>query len=591
MSAFLRRALVLAAVTAGVVPAVADAAVTRSTVTSPANPTYLLDDDPPAVAGQAVEIVATTDGAQGDKVELVCTHGILSGIAKNVPVEADGTARVEVDVGQFPYQACDLRAVPVGFRGPDYGPFAGPTVAVSAYEPVADGAEVPIHNSGATAVLDYWVRTGHHRAVTHIRSAGSGALVDVTGVLAESHAPVQYATWSEGGSLFAPAIEVDGRTAYNAGGIPLLDFDGPEGREGITAPRGTEGVRSTFALDEATGVVTVGESQRIFRCAGTDSADPTADNCATVLDTGIRHERTITLTREHSIADVRDRWVSTDGSPHQLRVEYTAAGVKSPVPLWRFPSDPAFRAYKDGAVVVPQGPGTLLVRDGAKLAEASRGPGALSYAPAPAFVAFGRDDAPEEILDLAVPAGGAAPVRRVYAVGGDVAEAEALGRAAEDSFDAPRLALSSPSDGTTTKAASSTVGGRATDNVGIAALSVNGRSAPVSADGSFSVPVALAGGANEIVATATDGAGLTATARVVVHRVLERCRVPKVKPGSTLRTARRALAKAGCKAPKRARKARSRKVRKGRVIGLTRKAGTVLPLRTTVGIRVSRGRR
>jgi len=125
MSAFLRRALVLAAVTAVVAPAVADAAVTRSTVTSPANPTYLLDDDPPAAAGQAVEIVATTDGTQGDKVELICTHGILSGIAKNVPVEADGTARVEVDVGVIPYQACDLRAVPVGFRGPDYGPSPG----------------------------------------------------------------------------------------------------------------------------------------------------------------------------------------------------------------------------------------------------------------------------------------------------------------------------------------------------------------------------------------------------------------------------------------------------------------------------------
>ena len=265
-------------------------------------------------------------------------------------------------------------------------------------------------------------------------------------MLGESHARSHTTTWSAGAGIFAGDIEVDGRIAYNAAGIPLFDFDGPEGREGITAPRGTEGVRSTFALDEATGAVTVGESQRIFRCAGDDTGEPTAENCATVLDTGIRHERTITPD-PGALDRRRPRpWVSTDGGTHRLRVEYTAAAVTSPVPLWRFPSDPAFRSYPGGSVVVPRGPGTLLVRDGDKLADASRGPGALSYAPAPTYFAFlGRADDADEVLDLTVPAGGAAPVRRVYAVGRDVAEAEALGRAAEASFSARPPAVANPS--------------------------------------------------------------------------------------------------------------------------------------------------
>ena len=67
-----------------------------------------------------------------------------------------------------------------------------------------------------------------------------------------------------------------------------------------------------------------------------------------------------------------------------------------------------------------------------------------------------------------------------------------------------------------------------------------------------------------------------------------RCRVPKVKTGARVKAARAAIRKAGCKPS--TRRVRSRKVRKGRVVGLSRKAGTVVPLGTAVRIRVSRGR-
>ena len=54
--------------------------------------------------------------------------------------------------------------------------------------------------------------------------------------------------------------------------------------------------------------------------------------------------------------------------------------------------------------------------------------------------------------------------------------------------------------------------------------------------------------------TATDGAGLTATARTSVQRGgVRRCLVPKVRAGSRVRSARVALRKAGCRARKRTR--------------------------------------
>jgi hypothetical protein len=261
----------------------------------------------------------------------------------------------------------------------------------------------------------------------------------------------------------------------------------------------------------------------------------------------------------------------------------TQAARKAEAPHWRFPGDDAFKPYGTGDVV-PRAPGTVLIRQPADLL----GPGSLSFIPAPERFTFQDGGSLVETLSLDVPAAGEAPVRRVFAVARDLEEAAALGRATEDAFEAPRLAIA----GATVRGAQATVTGRATDNVGVAALSVGGRPATLAADGAFSVPVALVPGPNEITVSATDGAGLAASARVTVQPgAVARCRVPKVRAGIRVRAARTAIRKAGCRARKGTRRVRSRKVRKGRVVGLTRRPGRLLPFRTAVGIRVSAGRR
>jgi hypothetical protein len=575
-SPVLRRALALAALSLVVAAAPAQAKVTRSTVTAPSDPTYRLYELEPTLADPTLTVAATTDGVAGDKVDVICTFGTDSSLLlKGVPVGPAGAVEMEVPLATFPAELCDVRVVPAGFDRPDFTAYTGPAVAVSAYVP--DRFSVPVRGSARIARLDYFVGTGHQRATVSLASSGDGSLFAAIGARADTHEPFAVSTWRGGAGIHE--VEIDGRRAFVAGRIPLFDF----GTAQDWAPAGFEGLQSSVALDAATGALTVEESERIFRCPGEARDRPDEETCGTVVDTGVRLERTVLLTREHSVTDVRDRWVSADGQAHAVRALYAVdvEAAKAEAPVWRFPGDADFRPVATGDMV-PHGPGTVLVRQAADLLA----PGAFSFAPAPERFSFDEGGTLSELVQLAVPASGAAALRRVFAVGRDAGEAAALGRATEDGFEAPSVVIADAS----AQGARATISGRATDNIGVAALSVGGRATAIAADGTFSVPVPLAVGPNEIAVSATDGAGLTATARVTVQRAaVARCRVPKVKAGRRVRVARAALRKAGCRS--RTRRVRSRSVRKGRVIGLNRRAGRRLPFGTAVVIRVSAGRR
>jgi len=91
---------------------------------------------------------------------------------------------------------------------------------------------------------------------------------------------------------------------------------------------------------------------------------------------------------------------------------------------------------------------------------------------------------------------------------------------------APSLTLTSPTDGMTTDTAVVTVGGVTEPGV---RLVVNGILVAVAADGSFSFPLALFPGTNEITAMATDAAG---NAAKISFHVTYRPAVPPVIEGS-----------------------------------------------------------
>ena len=143
--------------------------------------------------------------------------------------------------------------------------------------------------------------------------------------------------------------------------------------------------------------------------------------------------------------------------------------------------------------------------------------------------------------------------------------------------------------------------GRASDNLGVASLTVNGKPVGLKADGSYSTTLDLPLGNTRITVTATDGAGQSAStsADVTVVETLTQprpqpargCAVPSIKRGATLKSVKAKLAKANCRPPRKLTEQRSSKVRKGRVIALTRKPGTNLKAGARVGITVSSGKK
>ena len=260
------------------------------------------------------------------------------------------------------------------------------------------------------------------------------------------------------------------------------------------APEGFDGLEVELTLDERTGRVTVEESQRILRCNRWDRTEPRPADCASVLDTGVRLERTITFDAQHAIADVTDRWISTDGRAHRLRLAYEHDADESDRPLWRFPGDPRFTFRADQDRVRPKGPGTVFVRG----PEGGMAVGALSYVPAPATFIFDGKDVLSEINELTVPAGGVAPDPAHVRHRRELIAAETLSRRTEDGFAGPAVSIDGPADGATTGESSLKVSGRATDNVAVASSRSTGSPAAVGGDGSFSADVALGTGSNRI---------------------------------------------------------------------------------------------
>ena len=503
----LRRALGLAVIAAALAPTGASAAVTKSTITTPASPAYRLYQPSEKAAAQTLHVAGSTDGKAGDLIDFTCNG---TAVLRAVAVGKEGVFAAELPYKTFPRQLCTLRAVPNKYNGKDLDPFTGPLVAVTYFNPYE--TTTTVLGAERAVPMDYSARTAHVGGPSDVNSIAGGAL--------------QRYVWTLGASVGTQekddrnALEVDGRAAYAAADVPTYLFEG----ERPAAPEGYDGVQATLTLDERTGGVVVVESQRIVRCAGTDAPRPPQEFCREVLGTGVRLERTITFTDDHTLVDVQDRWIATDGQPHRLRAVYTH-GAKAERPLWRFAGEPAFKPRTYPEAVVPSGPGSLLLDTGVGAF------GALSYDPAPSVFAFGGPGLLAELVEATVPAGGMLPVRRSFASGDNVIAVEQL---------VQRFAPPEP------------------------------ESTPVPENGP---PPHVIEDRNR-----PDGG-------------VRRCKVPRVRAGATVKSARAALKKAGCKTARSTRKSSSKKVRKGRVISLSRKAGASVPIDAAITIKVSSGRR
>jgi hypothetical protein len=303
---------------------------------------------------------------------------------------------------------------------------------------------------------------------------------------------------------------------------------------------------------------------------------------------------------------VTDSWSSTDASEHQLKLhynngEYNCCGS----PDWAWPGqEPS--GFQTGDVVDGpfSAPDSMTGR-----VESSASPSvtyptfALTWDTAPSRARyFGSSCCPSGALrfmldydSVTVPASGTKVLRFVYSTDTTQSGVDAKATRARDAWAAPTVTIASPANGTTVNTPTVNVQGTAQDNVGIASLVVNGTPVTPAADGSYSVPVSLAAGANALTATVKDAAGNTATAAGSVTYTplpgppaVVRCVVPSVKRGSTLSAAKKLLTKANCKAGRIVKK-HSAKTKKGRVISLINSPRITFPKGQKLQIIVSSG--
>jgi hypothetical protein len=520
------RSLAVLAVLVGFgVCAPAHAAVTSSNITAPDDGShYLITDANPAAT---VPVTGTSNGTTGDFVDIRCYERAdhWDDVQDNIAVAAGGSFSTTMSTDD-PYGTCILRAVPHGLAETgDASPFTGPTVTTE-YNQSYRVASGP--NAGT--VYDFYVLFQGASAMNDYVSATQGGLWDSRLQYANGYSSTYlwYGNAGLPGSEPSPAgrsfLKVDGRNAYgprsardlfeNNAGLPQLTFDA--------------------SRDPATGNTTIHETDPLVVCPNETPFPPDAGACPQFNSAGVQLERTMITDDGGLQVHVVDTWRSTDGATHTISPHYdqeiwgrdpqvtdVPVGLKLP---WigdfqTFTSDTVFPGP-------PPGAGSIFVRanNGAPDGSETYPLGAVSFDLAPVEVrrvANGEFTLRNE--NVTVPAGGTAVTSEDFVMGQSQATVEAKAAANVDQLSGPTVSISSPANASTITGATNTkqitVTGSASDNQGVASLTLNGASIALAADGTFSVPATVTLGQNTLTAVAKDHAGNSATATAAVTYV------------------------------------------------------------------------
>lgn len=619
-------ALALAALA---LPAGALAAPSASQITTPASPAYVNSDtDHPGT----LHVAGTTSGGDGN-VDLRCYSGAASTpLALGVPVNG-GSFESDVLLDKatltqigYPRPYCVLRAVPAGTTpaaAPGQAtPWAGPQVGFGQVYSITLGAGKD--PNPADTVHDYFAGQGQPGAYNDFDSVSSCGLCDTylfaPGTFAKSN-PIW---WANAGvypriPYVSPqtrsALRVDGVDLYAAHGASWLNLGHSTGFPSLSYDR---------SIDPATGDLTIHERSAFAACAPQPGLyPPTFQSCSAFSSPVVRLARTITTSHEGRQVAIVDSWTSADGQAHDFDAWYdetiddenhAIAGHES---TWNFSWTPdGFKSYPANTQIPVEdsGASTVFVKvDGTTTAsgDAADPIGALTYAEPPSAIFLRTPVTANEAVgdwqaryDWTLPAGGMKIVQ-IYSHAFSLGDVQALVEDAKKETLAPSIALSSPADGASVSTASVTVSGTAAAPDGHPRVSVNGVTAPVAGDGSWSADVALGEGANTITAVVSNSIGLTSEAKLTVSRLtpapaadpqapaapatpaaiapkIAHCRVPKLR-GRTVPKAKALLAHAHCKVGRVTRR-RSASIRAGRVVrskpgaGSIRRAGTRIAL-------------
>jgi hypothetical protein len=442
-------ALLVAAATFWVTPG-ADAAITSSQVSAPANPSFgIFDQQAPstfAVTGTA------TGAAVGEKVDLRCYAGGLTShlLEPNVTVAVDGTfsapavsAKLATDL------ACHLLAVPAGTEPTELAPFAGPLLAIGESQRFFTEGGV---NAGMP--YDFYANGQQLTAADDYDSIGDCGLADayLRDEASEQHSTFFcndfYQAHNAGGHPAESGFRVDGANAYFSATANQIDDEAD----------GFPQLAYGYSQDPTDGDLTIadGESPAICPIA---TFPPTAGACEEFLPSGVRDERTIEQTHDGHLVMIADSFESTDGRAHAIEAmpeneqDFNRHGRELE---YEFPGETGYVPRVEGeSVAFPDAvPGAVYMKvTGAADGDTETGRGAIVFFQ-PSSPAYFNDFAERRnsfYLDntATVPATGTVTIRYAYAQAFTQAEVEALVKDATEAVTPPAPAPPASTPATT----------------------------------------------------------------------------------------------------------------------------------------------
>jgi hypothetical protein len=532
-AAMLAGALTLLALTGPV--AAADAAGETSQITSPAGPTYALNDETLSSSPPAFTVTGTTENIVG-KIALRCYNGsgpfpAYTTIVEEVEPEPNGSFSVKVEPKALPLAPCVLRAVPVkneelhppGTPAQEStDPFKGPRIV---------GSLFAVHSEHGVQ-YDYEAESNTLYGYFEIGSVGACGLgysnlyapetLDFSSGLFDCDATL----YGEDASSARSDLQIDGANAYSPAAARTLEKALKLGGALPGAPEVT--VTKTFAA----GLVTVHEFDPIVKCAPSTAFPPTSTSCTSFAPTGVELERTWQTSAEDQVASMTDTWRSTDGAAHSLNAIYdqrTENGGKEGG-AYEFPGTNVFAATTRGeAVTLPPGVGRIYYKEEAGTPNEGDGEhtqGAIVYDTPPSGpIAVYRGTKEEHYngfevpYQATIPAGGTYTLNMAFIQAYKLSEVESLASGVLAGYppsSPPTLSIASPANGTTVSTPGVTVSGTVTDTRAVTSLTVDGHPVGVGAGGAWSTSVALGEGVNTINVLATDQAGFSTEKAVSV---------------------------------------------------------------------------
>jgi hypothetical protein len=502
-------------------------AFTNSSVTAPADGSFFV------VPGANITVEGTVTNPQGgDKGDVVCYQGNTRTryLASEVNV-ASGTFSVGVPRDFFRPGTCEVLLVPLGtdFESDDLSPYSGPFVTSEEREVF----KTDPGDASANVLVDYFFSREQPRASVDYDSINGCGLCDhalFDPATRRTSENVWYgAAWLQA-QLPSPfdrsSSRVDGRNAWASAGAAELRIDPSDSSvKGADEMTGVPELSLTRTGDVPNQDLAIDESSRLVVCDGPGGWPVTKGNCGNFEDSGVQYARAIRQTQDGAVVYVDDTFSSTDGAAHQLDLDWTYQirdPNGAPEPSWQFPwtSDEYRPRLTADTIPAPGGPASIFVRTDHAAPDGSfRFAQGVAVVDAPAGTSTFIDET-ELLMPMqrTVPATGAVRIRHAFMVASSRAPLAEFAAKTEDLFGPPAIAITSPAgDVARTTERELDVRGTASDNKGVASVTVNGAAAALAPDGTWSARVPLEAGENTIRATARDAAGNEASATRSVH--------------------------------------------------------------------------